>query len=477
MSRITIVGLGPAGLDRIPSDLRRTLEDPETRLLVRTRHHPASVDLEGLRDVEFGDRFYDAEDFNAVYRGLAQWVIDAAVDGDVVYAVPGSPLIAERSVDGVRRLARERDLTFEVRSAESFLDLVLDRMELDPMERGLQILDARELPDPLPLHLPTVIAQLDRPLVVDELAAVLARTLPDDTKVTVMVDLGLPGEHVQEVALEDLPAIAAGPRASLFVDVPPTGWYGLVLTNRVLREQCPWDREQTHHSLVKHLIEEAYETVEAISGLASDAPGGEPDFVAYTEVEEELGDLLLQVVFHATMAAEVGAFDVEEVAETIRRKLVRRHPHVFGDVEVHEADEVLANWERNKQEEKQRDSLMDDVPASLPALARAAKFQSRAASVGFDWSRPEPVLDKIREEVGELQVDLGDPLRSAHELGDLLFAVVNLARHLHVDPELALRQAADRFEHRFRHMEGQGPLEGLTLDELDERWERAKAAE
>ncbi len=261
---------------------------------------------------------------------------------------------------------------------------------------------------------------------------------------------------------------------------PPNGWYGLVTTNRRLRAECPWDREQTHHSLVSHLIEEAFEAVEALGGLPATAPAGVDDPVAYVAVEEELGDLLLQTVFHATLADEAGMFGVEEVAEGIRRKLVRRHPHVFGDAAAHDAETVLARWEALKAEEKDRDSLLDGIPAAMPALTRADKLQRRAATVGFDWTAPAPVLDKVVEEVDELRAAMEDPERRGEELGDLLFSVVNLARHLGVDPELAFRRANDRFETRFRHMEtlaaGAGEaLRDLSLERLDALWERAKA--
>jgi tetrapyrrole methylase family protein/MazG family protein len=262
------------------------------------------------------------------------------------------------------------------------------------------------------------------------------------------------------------------------------GWHGLVVTNRMLRAECPWDREQTHHSLVSHLIEETYETVEAVSRLSPDAPGGDVDYVAYADLEEELGDLLLQVVFHATLADEVSAFDVESIAEGIRRKLVHRHPHVFGEVEADTADAVKVNWEAIKAAEKDRESLMDDVPDALPAISRADKLQRRAASIGFDWPALEPVFAKLREEVDELDAELTHEDRPADriasELGDVLFSVVNLARHTDVDPELALRAAADRFADRFRVVErlaaAEGtPLSAMTLDEMDALWDRAKS--
>jgi MazG family protein len=246
---------------------------------------------------------------------------------------------------------------------------------------------------------------------------------------------------------------------------------------RRLRAECPWDREQTHHSLVRNLVEESYELVEALARLPVEAPAGEPDFVAYDEVEDELGDVLLQVLFHSTMAREAGAFDIEDVAERLREKLVRRHPHVFGEVEATTAQEVLKNWEQIKQEEKRRSSLMDDVPVGLPGMERAAKLQRRAATVGFDWEDSAAVMDKVREEVTELDEALNDRVQAEHELGDLLFSAVNLARHLHIDPEVSLRRAVDRFGERFRRMEASRDLAGLSLLELDELWEAAKVNE
>jgi tetrapyrrole methylase family protein/MazG family protein len=362
----------------------------------------------------------------------------------------------------------------EIAPGESFLSLALEKAGVDPLEKGVQVLDGRSLPEPLLLHLPTLIAQVDTPVVLYDVRDALLRLLPPETPVTLLADLGGPGERVEHLALGDLAAGHAGLRVSLFLDPTPPGWPGLVQVNARLRRECPWDRRQTHHSLAKHLIEEAYETVAALEALPPEAPGGEPDYPGYVEAEEELGDLLLQVVFHATLAAETGAFGVEEVAEGIRRKLIRRHPHVFGDVEAATAEAVLANWEQLKRREKGRDSLLDGVPEVLPALSRAHELQSRAATVGFDWPNLEGVVAKVQEEIAEV---LAPGASRPDEVGDLLFAVVNLSRHLGVDPEQALRRASARFERRFKAMEKAGTLSGLSLEELDRLWEAAKAAE
>jgi tetrapyrrole methylase family protein/MazG family protein len=228
---------------------------------------------------------------------------------------------------------------------------------------------------------------------------------------------------------------------------------------------CPWDREQTHQSLARHLLEETHETLEAIDS-------GDP-----ARLREELGDVLLQVVFHAEMAREEGTFDIDGVAEGITAKLVRRHPHVFGDVEVDSAAQVLVNWERIKAEEKGEHPVDDEIPATLPALARAAKVQRRAAGSGFDWRTTEAAMAKVREELEELEA--AEPERAEEELGDVLFAVAALGRRLNVDPETALRKATRRFAERFERMKAEAEAEGVRLaglsdDQLLERFRQAR---
>ena len=250
---------------------------------------------------------------------------------------------------------------------------------------------------------------------------------------------------------------------------------------RALRAEngCPWDRKQTLASLRPFLIEESYELIEAI------------DRGDYDAVREELGDVLLQVVFQAQVCAEAGRFDFQDVARGIADKLVRRHPHVFGDVKVSGADEVLRNWDAIKRGEKQTEesprafkSVIDGLPRALPGLLQADQAQKRAARVGFDWDQPGPALDKIEEEVRELRAAMaaGRAAEVRGELGDLLFSLVNLARHLQVNPEDALRATTAKFIRRFRHVEQQvhasgRPFADFTLGELDAFWNEAKAGE
>ncbi len=466
---ITITGLGPGDFDRIPAATKRVLLDPMATVVVRTIEHPAAMELARMREVVSCDDLYQGHDtFDEVYQAIADRVLEASAATPVVYAVPGSPLVGELAV---RRLL-DSGVGAEVIPAESFVDAVLADVGYDPLDRGLQILNGHHLPDPLVLDKPTVIAQLDRPEIMAEVAASIARVLPEDAVVTVLVGSGSSDGVKIEATPDGIDSSLSGYRTSLFIDSEPGGLIGAVRTMSILRVECPWDREQTHQSLIKYLVEETYELIDAVSKLGRD----EPDWVTYAEVEDELGDVLLSVLFHAAIARQNGAFDIDDVAEVMRQKLVRRHPHVFGDVDVDSAADVKRNWDQIKDEERgaSRESLMDGVPPGMPALQRASKVQNRAAKAGFDWARAVEVVPKIREELDELEAVLDDPAEADSELGDVLFSVVNLARHLGVDGEIALRRAIERFDTRFRHMEEVGPLEGLSLEELNQRWEEAK---
>lgn len=477
---ITVLGLGPAGLDRLRPREFDLLTNPEVSVIVRTAEHPAAAELAELRPVATCDDLYEAgDDFDGVYGAIVDRVIDAARSGNVIYAVPGSAVVGERAVSRLTAAAEAASIPCDLVPGESFIDEACAAVGVDPIADGLQVLDARNLPDPLPLHLPSFITQIDSSFVAGEVALALGRTLPDSAEIVLLDRIGDADGVALAMTIADLSRAATGPRSTLFVPAAEVGWLGLIATNRVLRAECPWDAKQTHHTLVSHLIEETYETVDAIGALSVEAPSGEDDLGAYAVLEEELGDLLLQIVFHATLAAEAGAFDVDEVAEGIRRKIVHRHPHVFGDVVADEVGEVLANWEELKNAEKRRESLMDDIPTVLPGIARADKIQRRVASVGFDWPNDEPVFAKVEEELGELRDVRTDRDRATAEFGDLLFAAVNLARHLDIDPEIALARANDTFVDRFRVVEQLAADENVRLRdcdlaELDRLWEIAK---
>ncbi len=247
---------------------------------------------------------------------------------------------------------------------------------------------------------------------------------------------------------------------------------------------CPWDHEQTYSSLAQYLLEEAYETFDAIQEAESTGDTA--------NLREELGDLLLQVVFQSTIGAERSDFTIDDVVEGVTRKLVLRHPHVFGDAKFASADEVLDNWDELKTNERKasgkvekiRESILDEVPVHFPALLEGLKLTKKAAKVGFDWENAEQIFDKFDEEIAELKeaVSRGENENAAEEIGDLLFVVINLARHLDVEPETALKKTNRKFRKRFKFIESElghrgRPLAEASLSEMDDLWNRSKANE
>ena len=284
---------------------------------------------------------------------------------------------------------------------------------------------------------------------------------------------GVAAEIVPGMPRATLSAAMALPLVPLPPQSSPHSWDDLIEIMARLRMGCPWDREQTHRTLVPYLIEETYEVVEAIESGDLDA------------LCEELGDLLLQIVFHAQIATETGAFGVADVVNALSNKMVRRHPHVFGDAIIEDVDAQWRNWERLKALEKtgrSRKSRLDGIPAHLGALQRGQRMQEKASRVGFDWPGVDGILDKLVEELSELAAarrEKHDDPRVREELGDVFFTLVNLSRALGIDAETAMRQANDKFYQRFSFMEeraaaGGKTLSDLSLDELEELWQQAK---
>jgi len=468
--RIDVVGLGPAGPGLLTSTTRALLDGPAP-VFLRTSRHPAAVAAAGARS--FDHHYESADTFDDVYRAIVDDLVDAAVAvGPVVYAVPGSPSVAERTVlllTGHPRVA-SGEVVLEVHPSVSFLDLAFARLGVDPVASGVRLVDAERFAvDAAGERGPLLVAQCwNREVLSDVKLSVEA---PPDATAVVLHHLGLPDERVLEVAWEDLDrTIEPDHLTSVWVPrlASPVAAELVALDElvRTLRARCPWDRRQTHASLGRHLLEESYEVLEAIDALAAvdagaahgtgDAPADRREASAVADLEEELGDLLFQVYFHATLAAEEGRFTLADVARGVHDKLVSRHPHVFGDVAAETADDVAANWEELKKAEKGRSSVTEGIPAALPALALAAKLQRKAAAIGMVLPGLADEADRVATAAGELgrgDADTADDVADgeggararADAVGELLFAVVGLSRALGVDPETALLSRSRAF--------------------------------
>jgi tetrapyrrole methylase family protein / MazG family protein len=473
---ITIVGLGPADASLV-APLTRAAIDRHRRRFLRTDRHPAA----GLMTdaVTFDGVYETAADFAEVYETIANRLIVEAAQGDLVYAVPGSPLVLERTVELLRSAEADGRVQLEILPAMSFLDVAWSRLGIDPIESSVRLIDGHVFAAAAAGQTgPLLVAHCHSRRVLSDIKL----ALDDGPTVTVLQRLGLPDERIFTVAWAELDReVDADHLTTVWIpelETPVAAEFArfeeLV---RVLREQCPWDRTQTHASLRQHLLEEAHETLEAIDARAA-LDDAEVDDDLDAHLAEELGDLLYQIFFHARLAAERGSFTVADVARGVHEKLVVRHPHVFGDVAADDVDTVLSNWEEIKREEKGRRSAMDGVPPALPALLLALKVQKRAAGVGFDWDGgAEAAFADVEDELAEVR---DDP--SEHEVGDLLFAAVQVARRLDLDPESALRAAAGRFMARFRVVEELAATQGVaietaTKDRLRALWNEAKRRE
>ncbi|MGB9800896.1 MAG: nucleoside triphosphate pyrophosphohydrolase [Thermanaerothrix sp.] len=477
---VVLLGLGPGEARLLTHEAWEWLRSIQ-ELYVRTDQHPVVQELPAGVQVHSFDWLYrQGQSFDAVYTAIVEKVIELAHRPQgVTYAVPGHPLVAEATGPEILRRAQAEGLPIRVIEGLSFLEPTFTALGLDPFPR-LVLLDALELGTwhvpSFPPDAPVLIAQIYDRMSASEVKLTLNAFYPDEHPVTLVHAAGTKQQQIEHLRLYE---IDRSPHLGLMsaLYVPPLGEatsmeaFLEIVAHLRARDGCPWDRQQTHKSLRSHLLEEAYEVLAAID---ADDPQA---------LQEELGDLLLQVALHAQIASEEGEFNFTDVVRGIHHKIVRRHPHVFGTLKVEGVEGVLRNWERLKQAEREANgqeerSLLAGVPLALPALTQAQELQDRAARVGFDWPEIAPVWEKVREELQEV-LTAPDERAREKELGDLLFAVVNLARWYKVDAESALRATNQRFRQRFAHIEQRAREMGrvlgeMTLAEMDALWEEAK---
>jgi len=468
--RVVAVGLGPAGPEHTtPAAIEALSEAPV--VFLRTARHPAAITwLERPNVLTLDDRYETGASFEDVYRSIVATVVAGAVEhGTAAYAVPGSPAVAEHTVELLRA---ESSIELQLVPGISFCELAWARLGIDPLEAGVRLVDAESFAvqaagDEGPL----LVGQCWSKTVLSEVKLSFDK---DPGMAVLLHHLGLADEAVLEVPWSEIDrTLEADHLTSLYVPrvaVPiARELTRLAELVRVLRARCPWDREQTHHSLVQHLLEETYETMEAIEALGADPAAATPELAAH--VSEELGDLLCQVLFHATLAEEEGLFNLADVARDVHDKLVVRHPHVFGDVIATSPDAVLTNWERNKQAEKQRTHLFEGIPVAMPALAKAAKAERKLASFGLGWAATGlDAASLVAALAGLFRLSESEaPLdeETAAAVGALLLEETRLVANRGGDPESFLRQALDRLGARVVAVERKAEEAGGDLGAMD----------
>ncbi|MBP1932473.1 nucleoside triphosphate pyrophosphohydrolase [Ammoniphilus resinae] len=486
MKKITVIGLGAGNLEQMPIGVWNRLKQA-SHIYLRTEKHPVVQDLkdQGILFHSF-DHLYEKEgSFHDVYEQITKLLIEKANEETaILYVVPGHPMVAEKTTQLLLQEGPAQGVDVEVTGGQSFLDAAFTALRVDPVE-GFSLLDASSLQrDHLNPHLHLLITQVYDQLTASDAKLSLMEVFPDDYEIILLYSAGVSGEEAaHKIPLYELDHHFKKVHNLALIYVPPTREEKIL--NRqfttlrdiiaILRgpEGCPWDKEQTHQSIRKNLIEETYEVAEAIDLE-------EPDALC-----EELGDLLMQVMLHGQIAEDEGDFNVEDIIQVLNEKLIRRHPHVFGEREAETSQEVVKNWEEIKAQEKRdkgidptKQSLLSGVPKDLPALMTAYKLSKKAAKVGFDWDQLQDVYAKIEEELSEVKEAKGSE-EIKEELGDLLFAVANLARFLKIDAEEALALTNLKFKRRFHFIEEhlQKPLEEATLDEMEWLWQEAKKKE
>ena len=479
---LTIVGLGPGAAGDITRRVWGLLETAPT-VILRTERHPCVPELPSRERIIACDDLYEQHPrFADVYEAIVARVMEYARAGDVVYAVPGDPCVGESTPPKLRAACAEAGIPLVILPGVSFIEPSLAAVGVDGID-GVQLHDALVIgamhhPSLNP-DAPALISQVYSRQAASDLKLTLMNQYPDDFPVKLIHGAGSDDALTEDLLLYE---IDRSPHinhlTSLWLpalgDMSSFERFQEIIAHLRAPEGCPWDKEQTHESLRRYLLEESAEVLEAIDR-------GDMEALA-----DELGDVLLQVVLHAQIAIDDGDFKMSHVLRAVNHKMIRRHPHVWGDVMADNPSQVVKNWDAIKASEKadeiKPESLLDGIPSVLAPLQQSYRLQHKAAKVGFDWPSIEPVAAKIREEVAEL-LAAETPDERLKELGDILFVVVNLGRHVGVDdPETALRLTNLKFRTRFLAVERAVQVSGrdwtdFTLDELDVFWNAAKKNE
>ena len=478
---IVLLGLGPGDLRLLTREALEWIEQVD-EIYLRTKNHPVATLLPDKISCHSFETELDPDlSAEQVNEKIILTILELGEQPHgVTYAVPGHPMTADVTCSGIIQRARAVGIPVKIIAGVSLLEPTLQALSLDPQTQ-ITLIDAlalTKLDTPsFPPSQPVLITHVASPDTVSRLMSILLTVYPKRHKVDLVHDVGTENELVEHFPLGEIDkSTHFGSCSSLFCPPLPFGSafedFQQIIAQLRSPEGCPWDREQTHASLKPYLIEESYEALEAL------------DLEDMPSLKEELGDILLQIVLHAQIGKENGEFRMSDVMQFISDKMIRRHPHVFAGGDARDVAGVIHKWEEIKANERkdngnpEKKGMLDGIPANLPALVQSQHIQQRAQRIGFDWPEINGVIKKIYEELDELK-QAQTPEERISEAGDVLFAVVNLARWLDVDAESALRESNRRFKKRFAYIEQAAEEQGKTLDDLsftqmDALWDEAK---
>lgn len=475
--KITIIGLGAGSIDELSVKAYNSLLDGAP-IYLRTDRHPVAAELEqrGVKFVTFDSFFEKLDDFEEIYDKIIAETLDKSEKyGRINYCIAGSPYSGDVVTEKLLKRNSEK-LTVEVIDGMSFLDKSIKLSKLSNND-SMKVLNSTEVDEfSFDVNSVNIISQVDNMKIASELKMYLSEVYPDNfiiKYIDVLQDIS------REIKLFELDRQEKY-GYSVYICIPTLvkkeiKLYNIVDLCRLMKylrssEGCPWDRKQTHESIRACLIEEAYEVVNAI------------DLGDIENFEEELGDLLLQVVFHSQIASEEGYFNINDVIRGICEKLYNRHPHVFGDNKALNEYDAHKSWDKVKAKERKNTSyseILEGVPKSFSPLLRSYKIQKKAAEVGFDWPDIDGAIDKVKEEILELMVEFKkmDNEKIEDELGDVFFSLVNFARYLKIDPDIAVNKTINKFLNRFKYIEENASkdLKQMKLEEMDILWEKSKS--